>query len=122
MASGLGVKYSVDGGVYLEKVNILKSKRFETDKSIAWKGWNDWSEEIRIEFKRRVNVERTLVEGWNTFYSLRRKAKNSQIYRGSILGPIHYDENEYIIWSYSIELRGSSLWGNIMTYYIPPDG
>ncbi|HUV33945.1 MAG TPA: hypothetical protein VMW22_03385 [Candidatus Desulfaltia sp.] len=122
VAAVAGSQFFVEGRVYHEKVEALRSRGFEMNGTLPWSGLDAWEEQVKEKYRYRINVERKEVTDWDTFYSYLKTAKSKVEYDGSIYDGVHYCDETYAIWFSTIQLRSTTKRGEIITYYTFPDG
>ena len=116
-----GSQMFVEGRIYLEKVELLKSRGYEVDGSLPWSEMEAWDEQTLEKHKSRINMERKELTNWDEFYMILKTASGKAEYDGSVYDGVHYCDDAYVIWFSAIQLRGTSKRGSITTYFIIPD-
>ena len=122
VAALAGSQFFVEGRVYYEKVAALRSRGYEMNETVPWSGIDAWEEQVREKYRYRINVERKEVTDWDIFYSYLKTAAGKVEYDGSIYDGVHFYDETYTIWFSTIQLRSTSKKGEVLTYYIFPDG
>jgi hypothetical protein len=116
-----GSQMFVEGRIYFQKVELLRSRGYEVDGSLQWSEMDAWEEQTLEQFRNRVNIERKEVTSWDEFYMLLKTASSKAEYDGSVYDGVHYSDDAYVIWFSAIQLRGTNKRGSITTYFIIPD-
>lgn len=111
----------VEGRIYLEKVEQLKSRGYEVDGSLPWSEIEAWEEQTSEQHRYRINIERKELTNWDEFYMILKTASNKAEYDGSVYDGVHYCDDAYVIWFSTIQLRGTNKRGSVTTYFIIPD-
>jgi hypothetical protein len=116
-----GSQMFVEGRIYFQKVELLRSRGYEVDGSLQWSEMDAWEEQTLEQFRNRVNIERKEVTSWDEFYMLLKTASGKAEYDGSVYDGVHYSDDAYVIWFSAIQLRGTNKRGSVTTYFIIPD-
>jgi len=116
-----GSQMFVEGRIYFQKVELLRSRGYEVDGSLPWSEIEAWEAQTLEQNRNRINIERKEVTNWDEFYMLLKTASGKAEYDGGVYDGVHYCDDTYVIWFSAIQLRGTNKRGSVTTYFIIPD-
>ena len=117
----IGSQFLVLGKVYFEKLEYVERQKYELNGTLKWADYEEWIEELRQDFKGKVNTEVKQVEDWSEWYALLKKAEHAPVYDDSLYGPVFHDDEGFVLWFNMIDSRGSERRGTLTTVVIIPD-